>query len=153
MEGLGGKGRRRRATHSCLQLPKKKGVREPSSPIWPQEVEMKVIVDDHKRGMMQEASVTTLVKNVGDTLYKHYPDHMWAVGPSNDYSMLAIWNESLSSKWGMWIRVEEIDPDYKNIVRWAGELLERAKLSRGAAKLSEINSIKRDAAGDAVFDV
>ena len=87
---------------------------------------MKVFVDEHKRGMMNEATITSLVKNVADTLDKHYPGHLWAVGPSNDYSMLAIWNEALSNRYGMWIRVNDIDPEYKKIMLWAGELLERA---------------------------
>lgn len=112
---------------------------------------MKVLIDEHKRGMMNEATITSLVKNVADTLYKHYPGHLWAVGPSNDYSMLAIWNEALSNKYGMWIRVNDIDPEYKNIMRWAGELLERAKVTRGAANEDELASLERDHLGEARF--
>lgn len=114
-------------------------------------VEMKVLIDEHKRGMMNEATITSLVKNVADTLYKHYPGHLWAVGPSNDYSMLAIWNEALSNKYGMWIRVNDIDPEYKNIMRWAGELLERAKVTRGAANEEELASLERDHLGEVRF--
>ena len=113
---------------------------------------MKVIIDTHKRGMLKEASVTSLVKNVADVLYKHFPGHLWAVGPSNDYSMLAIWNEGLSSKYGMWIRVTDIDPEYKNIMRWAGELLERAKVTRGRANEQELLSLKRDSMDEVKFD-
>jgi hypothetical protein len=113
---------------------------------------MKVIVDTHKRGMLKEATVTSLIKNVADTLYKHYPGHLWAVGPSNDYSMLAIWNEGLSSKYGMWIRVTDIDPEYKNIMRWAGELLERAKVTRGRANEQELQSLERDVMDEVKFD-
>ena len=113
---------------------------------------MKVIIDSHKGSMANEAVITSLVKNVADTLYKKYPGHLWAVGPSNDYSMLAIWNEALSMKYGMWIRIEDIDPDYKNISMWAGELLERAHVSRGAANFDELNSLERNIVGDAKFD-
>jgi len=113
---------------------------------------MKVVIDSHKRGMMYEAKITSLVKNVAERLHESYPGHLWAVGPSNDYSMLAIWNEALSMKYGMWIRIEDIDPDYKNIATWAGELLERAKVSRGAANLDELNNLERNIAGDARFD-
>ena len=113
---------------------------------------MKVIIDEHKRGMEKDATITSLVKNVADTLDKHYPDHLWAVGPSNDYSMLAIWNENLSMRYGMWIRVNDIDPEYKNIMRWAGELLERAKVSRGAMNEDEMNNLERDSRGEARFD-
>ena len=112
---------------------------------------MKVLVDEHKRGMMHEATITSLVKNVADTLDKHYPGHLWAVGPSNDYSMLAIWNEALSNRYGMWIRVNDIDPEYRNIMRWAGELLERAKVTRGAANEDELASLERDSLGEAKF--
>jgi hypothetical protein len=113
---------------------------------------VKVIIDSHKGSMMNEATVTSLVKNVADTLYKNYPGHLWAVGPSNDYSMLAIWNEALSMRYGMWIRIEDIDLDYKNIAAWAGELLERAKVSRGAANFDELNSLERNIVGDVKFD-
>ena len=113
---------------------------------------IKVTVDEHKRSMLEEANVTTLVKNVADTLFKNYPGHMWAVGPSNDYSMLAIWNEGLSSGYGMWIRVTDIDPEYKNIMRWAGELLERANVSRGPAKAEELASLERNVIDEVRFD-
>jgi len=111
---------------------------------------VRVVAD--KPDMMREAAVTTLVKNVGDTLYKHYPGHLWAVGPSNDYSMLAIWNEDLSARYGMWIRVKDIDPEYKKVVMWAGELLERASVSRGSAKLDELDSLERNSIGEVKFD-
>tara|TARA_R110002020_G_scaffold316807_2_gene532169 strand:- start:5662 stop:6006 length:345 start_codon:yes stop_codon:yes gene_type:complete len=113
---------------------------------------MKVLIDNHKGSMMKEATMMSMVKNVADTLEKHYPGHAWAVGPSNDYSMLAIWNEALSMNYGMWVRVNEIDPEYKNIMRWAGELLERATLSRGAANQEEIESLNRDVRGEVIFD-
>ena len=113
---------------------------------------MRVIVDAHKRSMSEEAAVVTLVKNVADTLQKHYPGHLWAVGPSNDYSMLAIWNHDLSHRYGMWIRVTDIDPEYKKIMHWAGELLERAKVTRGAANEEELMHLDRDALGEVAFD-
>ena len=113
---------------------------------------MKVIIDSHKRSMAQEASITSLVKNIAEVLHAKYPGHLWAVGPSNDYSMLAIWNEALSMKWGMWIRVQDIDPDFRNVSSWAGELLERANVSRGAANFDELNNLERNIAGDAKFD-
>ena len=52
----------------------------------------------------------------------------------------------------MWIRVKDIDPEYKNIMRWAGELLERAKVSRGAAKEDELENLDRNVIGEAEFD-
>ena len=66
--------------------------------------------------------------------------------------MLAIWNEALSMKYGMWIRVNEIDPEFKNVMRWAGELLERAKVSRGKINVSEMANLERDITGEAKFD-
>ena len=103
--------------------------------------------------MLKEASVTSLVKNVADVLYKHYPGHLWAVGPSNDYSMLAIWNEALSSRYGMWIRITDIDPEYKKVMLWAGELLERANVSRGKANIDELATLKRNVIGEVEFDM
>ena len=102
--------------------------------------------------MEKESTITSFVKNVADTLDKHYPGHLWMVGPSNDYSMLAIWNENLSKPYGMWIRVNDIDSEYRNIMRWAGELLESSKVSRGAMKEDEINNLESDIRGEAKFD-
>ena len=112
----------------------------------------RIIVDTHKQDMLKEATITSLVKNVADKLHQKYPGHLWAVGPSNDYSMLAIWNEALSDRYGMWIRVEDIDPEYKNITRWAGELLERARVDRGPANEEQLASLQRNVRGEAVFD-
>ena len=98
---------------------------------------MKVFVDEHKRGMMNEATITSLVKNVADTLDKHYPGHLWAVGPSNDYSMLAIWNEALSNRYGMWIRVNDIDPEYKKSCYGLESYL-------SGLKLAEVRLMKRN---------
>lgn len=111
-----------------------------------------IILDTHKRSMMQEATVVSMVKNVADTLDKHYPGHAWMVGPSNDYSMLAIWNGDLSARYGMWVKVTDIDPEYRNIMRWAGELLERAKVSRGKAKEDELETLERNVIGEVAFD-
>ena len=102
--------------------------------------------------MMQEATVVSMVKNVADTLDKHYPGHPWMVGPSNDYSMLAIWNGNLSSRYGMWVKVTDIDPEYRNVMRCAGELLERAKVSRGKAKEDELENLERNVIGEVAFD-
>ena len=52
----------------------------------------------------------------------------------------------------MWIRVKDIDPEYKNIMRWAGELLERANVSRGMAKEDELENLDRNVIGEAEFD-
>ena len=112
-----------------------------------------VILDTHKHTMMQEANVVSLVKNVADTLEKNYPGHAWMVGPSNDYSMLAIWNEALSSRYGMWIRITDIDPEYKKVMLWAGELLERANVSRGKANIDELATLKRNVIGEVEFDM
>jgi len=111
-----------------------------------------IILDAHKRSMMKEATVVSLVKNVADTLDKHYPGHAWMVGPSNDYSMLAIWNGHLSARYGMWIRVTDIDPEYRNVMRWAGELLERARVSRGKANEDELEILDRNVIGEVAFD-
>jgi len=111
-----------------------------------------IILDTHKRSMMKEATVVSMVKNVADTLDKHYPGHAWMVGPSNDYSMLAIWNGDLSARYGMWVKVTDIDPEYRNVMRWAGELLERAKVSRGKAKEDELENLERNVIGEVAFD-
>ena len=52
----------------------------------------------------------------------------------------------------MLIRVNDIDPEYRNIMRWAGELLERANVSRGAMNADEMNNLQRDSRGEAKFD-
>ena len=44
------------------------------------------------------------------------------------------------------------DPEYRNIMRWAGELLERARVSRGKAKEDELEILDRNVIGEVAFD-
>jgi hypothetical protein len=52
----------------------------------------------------------------------------------------------------MWIRVLDIDPEYKKVIHWAGELLERANITRGAANEEELMHLDRDVLGEVTFD-
>jgi hypothetical protein len=93
------------------------------------------------------ASAEILAKNVGEHLHRHYPGHLWAVNVGG--GVVTVQNLSLSGKWGFRIFENEIDPDYKCVMRAGGELLERFNLRRGAAR-DEVSLLRRNLRGEAV---
>lgn len=73
----------------------------------------------------------TIAKDVAETLHKHYPGHLWAVSVKS--GVIFIRNLSISSSHGMCVHLDSYyaDPSNLKIIRFAGELLERANLRRG----------------------
>lgn len=73
----------------------------------------------------------TLAKTVGDTLFKHYPNHLWGVHVTQ--GIISVKNLGLSGQWGFVLHITKIisatDLDDK-LMRAGGEILERYKLSR-----------------------
>lgn len=75
----------------------------------------------------------TTAKEIADTLFRHYPGHLWAVGWQGG----SVWikNLNISCEFGMYIHP---DLSYSaselaaKAVRMGGELLERAHMKRGA---------------------
>lgn len=74
----------------------------------------------------------SLCKDIGETLHKHYPDHLWAVMVQG--GTIVIQNLNISTRMGMRFPISKYyaDPGNKEVIRKAGELLERAHMFRGA---------------------
>ena len=72
-------------------------------------------------------------KEVGDTLSRHYPHHLWAVGFQG--GALVVKNLAISSHYGFVIKhastATASELAHKAVVA-GGELLERAGMARGA---------------------
>ena len=81
------------------------------------------------------AAITVLCKQIGDTLETHYPGWLWLVVPDVEGGVLSILSLRLSGEWGYRFRTADISGDAKvasqQIVRAAGEILERFRVPRG----------------------
>lgn len=111
-------------------------------------------VKDH-RLLDLSASGKLLAMEVGDTLNKHYPGHLWAVTVDEDGGVLVVKNLALSGNWGFVFHLNKL-PNGKSIrpavVRAGGELLERYNLSRGRLIRNEVLELKRDFRGVPIGD-
>lgn len=96
------------------------------------------------------AAVLTLARSAAETLHKHYPGHLWAVGYDNHARMLDVRNLALSGNWGFRIRVADVfsatDLDTQ-VMRAGGELLERYRVSRGRPGVAQALELPVDFAG------
>ena len=75
-----------------------------------------------------------MAKDVADTLHTHYPGHLWAVAVKSGVIIIKALN--ISSLWGYVLHYKDVCHDAgtrrKESIRAGGEILERAKLARGA---------------------
>ena len=87
-------------------------------------------------------------KNIAEHLTKHYPGHLWAIQVYQ--GLVIIKNLALSGDWGFVLHQNKMDNDGVDIVRAAGELLERYNLSRGRLIENQINDLKQDYKGEII---
>ncbi|RLD78860.1 MAG: hypothetical protein DRJ15_10665 [Bacteroidetes bacterium] len=99
-------------------------------------------------GMQITATEQLQAKNIGEHLLKHYPGHLWAVQVYQ--GLVIIKNLALSGNWGFVLHQDKMDNDGKDIVRSAGELLERYNLSRGRLIENQIGDLKRNYKGEII---
>lgn len=112
------------------------------------------VVRDHKL-LDLSCSGKLLAIDVGETLNKHYPGHLWAVTVDEDGGVLVIKNLALSGNWGFVLHLHRLPAGkalHPLIVRAGGELLERYNLSRSRLKVDEIMKMKRDSRGIPIGD-
>ncbi len=102
------------------------------------------------QGKGMTATQVTLAKNVAERLHKHYPGHQWAVEVKD--STINVFNLALSGRWGFVMHISKIDGKFNSVVKAGGELLERYRVTRGAVKIDEIASLKRDFTGNFEVD-
>jgi hypothetical protein len=90
---------------------------------------------DRDEGMAREALVT---------LCKHYPGHAWFVTIKG--GVFFVKNLHMNEKWGMCLHYSGIKGDAnaraRDLVRSAGEFLERANRARGRADGSKVRTIE-----------
>lgn len=87
------------------------------------------LVDLATREDIQQISTA---KDIAETLLKHYPGHLWAVGWQG--GSIAVKNMNISGDYGFYIHPEASATSSEladKAVRFGGELLERAGIKRG----------------------
>jgi hypothetical protein len=98
-----------------------------------------------------------LRKNLLDTLNRHYP-HMsgaWVIDIDSKGGIIQVRNLALSGRMGFVMHINKIDPDFKNVVRFGGELLERYNIARqrGLDMRDQLSNLRRNALGEAIHEV
>lgn len=95
-----------------------------------------------------------LANRMADVLNRQYPGHLWMVHASIKGGVVHIRNLYLSGKWGFVVKLADVlaDVENKQLMRAAGELLERYRLRRGALNMAEYTGLKTDFAGNPIAD-
>lgn len=102
------------------------------------------------------AAVVSLGNQIMTALNKHYPQWQqgWKVSIDTEGGVVQIRNLLLSGKMGFLLKIVDIDPEMKKVVRFAGELFERYRVSRdrGIDLRNAIENLNRKPTGEAVYD-
>lgn len=98
------------------------------------------------------ASTLVMVKNIADTLERHYPGWLWAVSPDERGGVVHIFSLRLSGKYGYLLHTNKIQDDTRCVAakRAAGEILERFRQKRGAYNYANWQAAKRYMGGVAM---
>ena len=99
----------------------------------------------------------TLARNLIARLNAAYPafEGYWTVMVNEQGGVIEVMNLMLSGKWGFLMHINKIDAEGRKVVRAAGELLERYKISRSAIKSVAMQSLSvapRNRFGELVAD-
>ena len=120
---------------------------------------MSLMIPDGFGGYIQQppGTVETLGKQILTALNKAYgPDWVpgWKVAIDTNGGIVQIRNLLISGKMGFQMKITQVDPDMKTVVRFAGELFERYRVSRSkhADVIESVSNIKRNFKGEAVHD-
>jgi len=83
-------------------------------------------------GTMQEATDMALAKEVGDLLYKHYPQYLWAIETPDHCVVIRLLDAPIQGLCMFLNRKDMDDPARwrKMVVMLGGEFLERCGVSR-----------------------
>lgn len=97
----------------------------------------------------------TLIRSTEARLNQHYPAFAghWLITVSEPGGTIMVSNTLLSGRMGFLMHINKIDPEGRKIVRCAGELLERYKISRDRAfDILNMEGMPRTFRGDLVAD-
>jgi hypothetical protein len=102
------------------------------------------------------ASVASLAKQILTALNKAYPDWIagWKVAIDTEGGIVQVRNLLISGKMGFVMKITAIDPEMRQVVRYAGELLERYRISRekNIDVTDAVNNVKRNYSGEAIHE-
>ena len=83
-------------------------------------------------GQVAPPAVVSLHNNMIKALRKAYPDwaDTWHITIDTEGGMVAVRNTAISGKMGFYMKIANIDPEMRQVVRYAGELFERYNIAR-----------------------
>jgi hypothetical protein len=98
------------------------------------------------------------VNDLLDSLDRAYPafNGLWRINVNETGNVISVTNMALSNRNGFVMHIDKIDPEGKKVVRYAGELLERYRISRSSRVrqvIDDIGAAQRDFKGELVCDV
>lgn len=95
-----------------------------------------------------------MANRIATVLNGKYPGHAWAVNVDISGGVVHIRNLFLSGRWGFIVKLVDVQNDVgnKQLMRAAGELLERYRLRRGAMNDAEYMNLKTDINGNPIAD-
>lgn len=114
-----------------------------------------IIVD--LAGVNLSGAADTLARNLIARLDSAYPamEGAWRVTVNERGGVVEVTNLLLTGRWGFLMHINKIDSEGRKVVRAAGELLERYRISRSGSMsrlLDELGAAKRDFKGEMVAD-
>lgn len=114
----------------------------------------RILLDDH--GQVAPAVVKSLHDNIMGSLNKHYPKFIgyWHLTINVDGGVIQVRNLLLSGKMGFVMKIVDVDPEGRKVMRYAGELFERYGIARKKAidLRDSIQGMKRNNIGEAAYD-
>jgi hypothetical protein len=105
--------------------------------------------------MTEQKVDTTFRDNLLDALDRAYPafNGHWRIDIDVFGGVIYVTNRLLSGKWGFVMHINKVDAEGKKVVRNAGELLERFRVSRNPnADIFSILGMQRDQRGELLVD-
>lgn len=94
-------------------------------------------------------------KWLAEALHEAYPGHLWAVTCEGEKGIATVRNLALAGNYGFVLHLAKLfsGSELKRAAVMAGgEMLERYKLTRGAARLDEIENLPTTASGIIIGD-
>jgi hypothetical protein len=107
-------------------------------------------------GVSLSATTDTMARNLIARLNAAYPafDGFWRVTVNEKGGVVEVTNLRLPGGWGFLMHTAKIDSEGRKVVRAAGELLERYRISRDSRNaISSLRNAKRDFRGNLVADL
>ncbi len=118
-----------------------------------EELNHAVILTRGTGSMIEEQMCMELASVVGKYLHEVYPGYLWRVNADIKGGIVNILCHDVSTEKGCTLFVKDLVdpvPARKLVHRAGGEMLERAKLHRGAMREDEVATASRDIRGNII---